>query len=248
MADEQKTFQWPDGKRAALSLTFDDARASQVDAGLPILDAHGVKATFYVSPANVGQRLDGWKAALADGHEIGNHSLSHMCSGNFGFARAKALETCTLERMEADLLGASDAIEEMLGVRPTTFAYPCGQTFVGRGEDTKSYVPLVARHFLAGRNAFDETHNAPDFCDLAHLFGIDGDDHGFPWLKAYVDRAVEQGGWLLFLGHEIGESGRQVTHADALDALCRYASDSANGIWVDTVEAIATYIAAQRNG
>ena len=241
MSDEQPTFRWPDGKRAALSLTFDDARASQVDRGMAILDAHGVKATFYVSIGGAEQRLDGWKAALANGHEIGNHSLSHMCSGNFGFAR-KCLEDCTLEEMEADLLGGSDAIERLLGIRPATFAYPCGQTFVGRGEGTKSYVPLVARQFLAGRNAFDETHNAPGFCDLAHLFGVDGDDHGFQWLKAYVDRAVTQGGWLIFLGHEIREAGRQVTHADALDALCRYATDPANGIWIDTVAAICGHV------
>ena len=39
---------WPEGKKTALSLTFDDARLSQVDQGLPLLDAYGVKATFYV--------------------------------------------------------------------------------------------------------------------------------------------------------------------------------------------------------
>ena len=39
---------WLEGKTAALSLTFDDARLSQVDQGLPLLDAYGVKATFYV--------------------------------------------------------------------------------------------------------------------------------------------------------------------------------------------------------
>ena len=37
---------WPEGKTAALSLTFDDARLSQVDQGLPLLDSYGVKATF----------------------------------------------------------------------------------------------------------------------------------------------------------------------------------------------------------
>ena len=37
---------WLEGKTAALSLTFDDARLSQVDQGLPLLDAYGVKATF----------------------------------------------------------------------------------------------------------------------------------------------------------------------------------------------------------
>ena len=36
---------WPSGKRAALSLTFDDARWSQMANGFPLLEACGVKAT-----------------------------------------------------------------------------------------------------------------------------------------------------------------------------------------------------------
>ena len=79
-------FQWPEGKKMAISLTFDDARLTQVDKGIPILDQYGVKATFYVSPASMKQRLDGWKKAAANGHDIGNHSMVHPCSGNFLWA------------------------------------------------------------------------------------------------------------------------------------------------------------------
>ena len=31
-------FQWPNGKKMGLSLTFDDACLSQVDKGIPLLD------------------------------------------------------------------------------------------------------------------------------------------------------------------------------------------------------------------
>src|SRR5215467_12927366 len=65
------TFKWPAGKKAAISLTFDDARLSQVDVGTALLDKYGVKATFFVVPSGVEQRLDGWKKAVANGHEIG---------------------------------------------------------------------------------------------------------------------------------------------------------------------------------
>jgi peptidoglycan/xylan/chitin deacetylase (PgdA/CDA1 family) len=50
-AQERRPFRWPAGKRAAISLTFDDARVSQIDAGIPLLERCGVKATFYVSPS-----------------------------------------------------------------------------------------------------------------------------------------------------------------------------------------------------
>ena len=84
-------FAWPDGKRAAVSLTFDDARPSQLDAGVPMLDAYGFKATFYIATARAQERLSEWKDVLATGHEIGNHSMRHPCTGNFSWAREKAL-------------------------------------------------------------------------------------------------------------------------------------------------------------
>jgi peptidoglycan/xylan/chitin deacetylase (PgdA/CDA1 family) len=248
MSDKQKAFGWPEGKRAAVSLSFDDARPSQIDRGMAILDACGAKATFYVSPAGLDQRPDAWGRAVSRGHEIGNHTLHHPCSGNFPFARERALEDYTLERMERDLLDANEAIRNRLGVTPATFAYPCGQTFVGRGEGVRSYVPLVARHFLAGRGAFNETHNAPAHCDLAQLFSRDGDGRSFEELKAMLDEAVADGGWLVFMGHDIGDGPgrRQVTHDAALEKLCRHCLDPAGGIWLDTVAAVGEYVRDHR--
>lgn len=68
-------FSWPEGKKMALSLTFDDGRLSQPDKGIPLLDKYSVKATFYISPANMLERLDAWETAVRNGHEIGNHSI-----------------------------------------------------------------------------------------------------------------------------------------------------------------------------
>jgi peptidoglycan/xylan/chitin deacetylase (PgdA/CDA1 family) len=229
-----------------VSLTFDDARLSQVDRGMGILDAHGAKATFYVSPGNMPHRLDGWRKAVANGHEIGNHTLSHPCSGNFLFARHNALEDYTLERIETEILNANAEVDRLLGVVPTTFAYPCGHSFVGRGESVRSYVPLVARHFVVGRGAFSEIHNDPAFCDLAQVTGLDGDGKSIEQLKAMVDRAVADGGWLVLFGHEVGDGGNQTTRADALDALCRYCLDPASGIWLDTVAAVGTHVKETR--
>jgi len=241
-------FAWPEGRRAAVSVSFDDARLSQIDRGMAILDAHGAKATFYVSPGGLEARLDGWKAAVAAGHEVGNHTLRHPCSGNFKWSREKALEDYSLEQMEREMLDANRFVEERLGVTPATFAYPCGQTFVGRGRHTASYVPLVAEHFLVGRAASNEIHNDPAFCDLAQAASLGSDGKGFEQLKAMVDRAAADGGWLILCGHEIGSGGYQTTLAPALDALCRYCRDPANGIWMDTVEAIGKYIAEKQGG
>ncbi|MFC4874737.1 polysaccharide deacetylase family protein [Negadavirga shengliensis] len=46
-------FPWPDGKRMAISLSFDDARASNPTLGVPLLNEYDVKATFFIVPSNV---------------------------------------------------------------------------------------------------------------------------------------------------------------------------------------------------
>jgi len=241
----QNNFIWPAGKKAAVSLTFADARPSQIDNGLEILDHYGVKATFYVIPSTVEKRLDGWKKAVANGHEIGNHTMTHPCSGNYLWAR-KALENCTLETIEQDMEEANIAIQRLLGVRPTTFAYPCAQTFVGRGTQIKSYVPVVARKFDVGRNVGDQCLNDPAFCDLAQVYCMTLDYLDIEQAMSLIDRAAKNGQWLIFTGHEVNHSGDQTVRIETLEAICKYASDPATELWFDRVDVIGKYIAKQR--
>ena len=242
---ESNTPTWPNGYRAAVSLTFDDARLSQVDRGLAILDRHGVKATFYVSLVTLEQRLDEWRAAVANGHELGNHTLTHPCSGNFEFVRPDhMLEDFTLARMERDMLDANDAIHAQVGVRPRTFAYPCGQTFIGRGAQQQSYVPLVAKHFLIGRGGFDEAPNDPYYCDPAMITGLELDGADWDYARQLIELAAAQGRWLVLFGHEVGQAGHQIVDGGTLDQLCQYCSDPDNGIWIDTVATIGRHVCA----
>ena len=239
-------FRWPEGKKAAVSLTFDDARLSQIDVGMSVLDRCKVKATFYVSPDNVEQRLEGWKQAVKNGHEIGNHTMTHPCTGNYAFSKENALEDYTLDRIAAEIDRASDILQKKLGVKPTTFAYPCGQTFVGRGKDVKTYVPLVAARFLTGRGAGGEDANDPVLCDLSQLLAMGSDGLTFEQLKILIDKATQEGRWLILCGHEIGQGGYQTTFRQTVEKLCRYAQDPANGLWIDTVGNIGTYILQNR--
>ena len=244
--EKREDFRWPEGKRAVISLTFDDARHSQVTQGLPILDKYGTKATFYVSIRNLEGQLDAWKRAAINGHEIGNHTLTHPCSGNFPFIGDRALEDYTLDKMQHELVEANNIIENLLGVRPVSFAYPCGQKFVGRGQNLKSYVPIVAKEFMTGRGWMDEWANDPAFCDMANLMAMELDGKDFEQVKQLIDRTLTNGGWLIFCGHELGEKGRQTTYSSTLRALCEYAQDPTNGIWLDSVQAVANYIRKQR--
>ncbi len=243
---QTQAFQWPSGKSAAISLTFDDARASQVNGGTAFLDQHNVKATFYVLPGAVKDQLDGWKKAKTSGHEIGNHSLHHPCSGNFSWSRNKALENYTLEQMRAELAESNKMIEDLLSVTVTSFAYPCGQTFVGRGANTKSYIPLVAGQFATGRGWLTETGNDPAFCDLSQLMCFEADGKTFDELRPAVETAIQQHQWIIFGGHEMGESGAQTTRLSMLKQLIEYAQDPANGLWLAPVGTVAEYVTQHR--
>jgi len=237
-------FIWPENKRVAVSLSFDDARESQMDQGVPVLDACGARATFYVNVERAAARAADWGAAAARGHELGNHSLRHACSGNFVWHAANVLENYTEARMEEELLEANRRLAELFGEAPRTFAYPCGQTFVGRGVDRRSYVPVVARHFLAGRGFRDEYYNRPEFVDLAKVGGTEMDGVPFAQLVAHIERAAANGQWVVFVGHEVlaDEARRQTVTPEILRQLCEYCLDPANGVWLDTVAAVAARI------
>lgn len=239
-------FQWPKGKKMGLSLTFDDARFSQADKGIPLLDRYGVKGTFYVIAKNMQHRLEAWKNAAINGHEIGNHSIYHPCSGNFDWSKESALEDYTLLEMYTELDSANNVIKKNIGVYPNSFAFPCGQTFVGRGKNTKSYIPIVSELFETGRGYNNESPNDPSFCDMSHLMGMNLDGKSFDQIKKTIENAKSSGKWLILVGHETNIVGDGISLLSTIDAICNYALDPANGIWIDNVHNIALYVNSKR--
>lgn len=243
---QSDSFAWPEGKQMALSLSWDDARPSQVNIGTAILNKYGIKATFYVLPTPVYDELSGWKKAVKDGHEIGNHTYNHPCSGNFLWARKNALEEYSLSKMELELEASNEKLFQMLGVRPSQFAYPCGQTFVQRGSQTQSYVPLISEKFESGRTWLDEAANDPAYCDLAQITGVEMDGKSFKELLTLIEAARVNGLWLVLAGHEIDKGGNQTTKVKSLEKLLKYLSNE-ESIWVAPVGEIAGYIEGNRD-
>lgn len=241
-----KKFPWPEGKKMALSLSFDDARTVQLTSAVPLLNEYGIKATFFLTVSSIiaNKTAWAWRIVAKEGHEIGNHTMNHPCSINYGFSGSHSLENLSMADMKKELLEANRKIKQIIGVKPVVFAYPCGQTYIGRGTKTQSYVPLVAKYFLAGRDWLGEEPVDPWECDMAQLTGMTmGDDMYFKDLLPLLERAKKGGRWLILVGHNVGMGPGQLnTRISLLRKLCKYATDPKNHIWIAPVGTIAQYV------
>lgn len=112
---------WQGDRAGAFALTFDDGQREQVTLAGPMLDALGLKATFVINPGKTtvktGETWNGswdeWRAMAKNGHEIGNHSMTHA---NFNQVKDEGLEE--------EIVTAQKRIEQELGQPCITFCYP----------------------------------------------------------------------------------------------------------------------------
>ncbi|MHB0877006.1 MAG: polysaccharide deacetylase family protein [Anaerolineae bacterium] len=236
---------WPDGRRGAISLSFDDGLESQLEYAVPLLEGHGMRATFYVNPEGKRwqQNTPRWQAVVASGHEVGNHTLGHWCSRAFRDAPgdAPSLETMTIEQIEADVLEAQARLAQALpGQADWTFCYPCYQDYVGEGATRRSYVPVIAHHFIAGRGR-GEFANHPATCDLAYSWSWPAERLGGDTLIGMAETAVAQGRWGIFTFHGIGEGHLPVVAYD-FGQFLGHLQRHGERIWVAPVVQVAQRI------
>lgn len=98
-------------------LTFDDGPISPVtDNILDVLKAKGVKATFFVIGKKVKIKEDVMKRIYEEGHGIGLHTFTHE------YGKIYSSNKAFIDEMDK----TSDAIFEVLGIRPTAIRFPTG--------------------------------------------------------------------------------------------------------------------------
>lgn len=242
-------YPFPENCRGAVSLTFDDALPSQFDIAVPMLNEQGLLGTFYIHPKGTDgqwqERLAPWKAVAQQGHEIGNHSLGHVCSRGYRDAwDGRCLETVTLDFIETDVMEADRRLNEAIGELERSFAYPCYESFVGEGEARQSYVPVIARHFAAAR-ARGDFPNYPRTCQMHHLWSQGGERKSGENLIGMVSAAATKGQWLILAFHGINAGHLPVADFD-FHALCEYLSLEREEIWTAPVITVAKRIAEWR--
>jgi peptidoglycan-N-acetylglucosamine deacetylase len=108
-----------EGKR--ISLTFDDGPAELFTAQvLDILREHRVPATFFVCGRNAERHPDLIRRIVAEGHELGNHTYSHL----FVYFKSRRRIAEEIDRTQVIL-------EKVVGFRPKVFRPPYGARWFG---------------------------------------------------------------------------------------------------------------------
>ena len=179
-----------------VSFTFDDLPKSAVTSGAAMLEAHGARATFYVSGSLVGADTPDWVAGNADdvvalhrrGHEIGCHTFSHL--------RACDLDEAAMRREIVRNRAYLRALDP--SIRIESFAYPFGY-----GSYARKY--QLRKAFQTCRSIVQGVNSGS--VDLQFLRAMPLIDREMD--RAGIDRAFDEAqatnGWLIFYGHDVAE-------------------------------------------
>ena len=218
------------GFDAAVSYTIDDSQPSQIDH-FAELDATGVRMTFYINPANnsYGGYDATWQAALASGHELGNHTTNHCHADLTGCSK-------NLGSVEAEIDDCTSYIETTLGQPEVwTFAFPFGDT---------GFEPASKTRFLLARGVNSGTVPATGSTDPFNLPCIAAaGSEAASVFSGNIDTAVSGNRWLIFLFHsilptsqnwyagvDIGSITGSIEHAKTL-----------GNVWLDSVVNVGAY-------
>jgi peptidoglycan/xylan/chitin deacetylase (PgdA/CDA1 family) len=180
---------------AIVSFTFDDAPASATSMGAPILEASGIRGTYYLcgallgGPGDLTPLLDrGQAEALARaGHELACHTYAHT-----------DVRSIDWPSLEVSLRKNAETLSEISGRPPRNFAYPFGGISFGKKLRLQSHFE-TCRGIYPGINV---GRIDPGMLKAVPLYSsaLDEDD-----VRRWIAQAVATSGWLVFFTHDVSE-------------------------------------------
>ncbi len=241
-------FAWPDGKKAAIVLSYDDGLNSHLDNVVPQLNAFGFKGTFFLYGYLPENRFDEWKQVSDQGHEIGNHSLFHPCKGNGKAGKSSRFysENYDVPSILREIGMMSKLILAITGKKPVSYAYPCGETVVG-GVD---YSDSLKQSGLVkyARNGKD-TDGITSLDNLnpykVPAYGVKQGSSANDLIQ-YAKTVVKNGGLGIFLFHGVGGDYIDVD-AGVHQELLEFINDQQDEIWVATFTEVMGFVQNTKN-
>jgi sialate O-acetylesterase len=220
-------------KKCAVSLTYDDALNVHLDNAIPILDSLGFKATFYLSAYMPGckDRLEDWKAAARRGHELGNHTLFHPCTGGVKgrewVSVERDLSRYSMDRFIDEIRMTNVFLKTLDGKSQRTFAYTCGDTLV----QDQSVVTKIMSDFVSARGVKGELVSFTQ----KNIFNVGSymiSGQSSAEMIRLVTEAMRTNSAIVFLFHGVGgEHGLNVGLKEHRELL-QFLKANENEIWV----------------
>jgi peptidoglycan/xylan/chitin deacetylase (PgdA/CDA1 family) len=181
-------------QKPMVTFAFDDAPASAATDGAAILEARGLKGTYFVAAGIAGQESpfgvyaaeDDIKRLMDAGHEIACHTYSHLDCGRAAGPKVVA----DVEQNKAAL--------EALGASPRTFAYPYGDVSPASKQAIgDKFTMLRALHHGVIEDGAD-LNQAP----AIGIEGPDGELTAIHWLR----EAARKRAWVILFTHDVSKS------------------------------------------
>lgn len=178
--------------RPILSISFDDAPQTAAVTGARLLEARGLRGTYYVSAGLAGADIPMGRCADAEdirrlaeaGHEIACHTYSHLDCGQ-----------ASGEAAEADAARNAQTLADWGGRDLISFAYPYGDV----GIAPKA---VLARRFSTLRGLHHGLIEKGVDLNQAPAVGIEGPT-GEQVARLWLDRAKARTAWLILYTHDV---------------------------------------------
>lgn len=223
---------WPEGRKAAIVLTYDDAAPSQLDNAVPQLDAVGLKGTFFLN-ARFGEKdVPRWRAAAAAGHELGNHTLFHPCPrGSFEMEKQYESEGYSVRGMLAEIAAMNALLHAIDGKLGRTMGVPCGMPLAGGQNYVEPLRQAGTIRYLRNNIAGGSVIADPRALDPMNVPCV-----SFPSSAtaadyiAFVQQVERSGGMGVIVFHGVGGDWLAVTN-EAHRGLLKYLKEREREVW-----------------
>ena len=245
MGVAQSLHPW-NNKDCAVVLTYDDAIDADLDNAVPALDSLKLKATFYLigSSPVLNKRINEWRLAAKNGHELGNHSLFHPCDGTMpgrSFVNAENdLSRYTVTRAVNEIRVTNTLLKAIDGKDKRTFAYPCGDLTIGG----KNFYDQLKKDFAAARGVSPGLESAGHIdLDNVKCFMINGQTADY--MIGLVNQAMKEHKLLVFLFHGVGGGHNINVGLKEHSKLLHYLKSNQRNIWIAPMVEVAAFIQKQ---
>ena len=222
-SDSVKVTDYKDGKKCAVSLTFDDSMKEHYTIVAPELEKRGFRGTFWMCggwmPADPQADTTHFtwteaKEMSDNGHEMSNHSWSHPY-----------LTMISEEELIEQIRKNDEAILENIGKPSTTFCFPYN-----------AFNEKVLEKVMTGRIG-------------ARLkeFWLGGQHSPKEYLTKTVEDALAAGSWITGMTHGINYGYDCYTDPTEFTDFLDYLKSLEERIWVGTFRDVAAYTAVAKD-